>query len=405
MSKKFLTSIDLTKNQIVNVAVHNNAGNPSSPVDGQIYFDTTTGVKKLFLYNGTAWIDLTGDITSVVAGAGLVGGGTTGDVTLDVNVDNATIEVNADIVRVKDLGISTAKLANSAVTTVKLGDNQITYAKIQQVANNKLIGNVSGATANAAEVDIITATDLTGSANTNIPSTAAVKAYIDSTVGGMGNLEGAWDASAGTFPVGSSPTAGTKKGDYWYVSVAGTVNSVAFNVGDVLIATVNSASTTTYAGNWISLEVNRDQATTTTLGLVTLATGTEVNTGTDTVKSVTPSTLSGRTATETRTGLAAIATQTQVNTGTDDATFITPLKLTTLLNNRTGGYAANVGDGTNTSFALTHGLGTRDVAVFIYDNTTYEEIITDVILTSTSVVTVSFAVAPASNAYRVVIKK
>jgi len=81
------------------------------------------------------------------------------------------------------------------------------------------------------------------------------------------------------------------------------------------------------------------------------------------------------------------------------------LKLKTLLDNRTGGYAANVGDGSATSFALTHGLGTRDVVVAIYDNSTYEEVVTDVVLTSTSVVTVSFAVAPSSNAYRVVIKK
>lgn len=405
MSKKFLTSIDLTKNQIVNVAVHNNAGNPSSPVAGQIYFDTTTGVKKLFLYNGTAWIDLTGDITSVVAGAGLVGGGTGGDVTLDVNVDNVTIEVSSDAIQVKDLSISTAKLANGAVTTIKIGDNQVTFAKIQQIANNKLLGNVSGATGNVAEVSIITATDLSGSANSNIPSTAAVKAYIDGLAGGLGNLEGGWDATAGTFPVGSTPTAGTKKGDYWYVTVAGTVDGIAFNVGDVLVAKVDNASTSTYAANWLSLEVNRDQATESVLGLVALATQTEVNTGTNSTDAVTPATLSGRTATETRSGIAEIATQTEVNTGTDDTTIVTPLKLTTLLDNRTGGYAANVGDGTNTSFALTHNLGTRDVTIAIYDNATYEEVYTDVVLTSTSVVTVSFATAPTSNAYRVVIKK
>lgn len=405
MSKKFLTSIDLTKNQIVNVAVHNNAGNPSSPVAGQIYFDTTTGVKKLFLYNGTAWIDLTGDITSVVAGAGLVGGGTGGDVTLDVNVDNVTIEVSSDAIQVKDLSISTAKLANGAVTTIKIGDNQVTFAKIQQIANNKLLGNVSGATGNVAEVSIITATDLSGSANSNIPSTAAVKAYIDGLAGGLGNLEGGWDATSGAFPVGSTPTAGTKKGDYWYVTVAGAVDGIVFNVGDVLVAKIDNASTSTYAANWLSLEVNRDQATESVLGLVTLATQTEVNTGTNSTDAVTPLTLSGRTATETRSGIAEIATQTEVNTGTDDATIVTPLKLKTLLDNRTGGYAANVGDGTNTSFALTHNLGTRDITIAIYDNTTFEEIYTDVVLTSTSVVTVSFATAPTSNAYRVVIKK
>jgi hypothetical protein len=104
-------------------------------------------------------------------------------------------------------------------------------------------------------------------------------------------------------------------------------------------------------------------------------------------------------------GLAEIATQTETNTGTNDTTIVTPLKLKTLLDNRTGGYAADIGNAAATSFALTHSLGTRDVVVVIYDNTTFEEVITDVVLTSTSVVTVSFAVAPALNAYRVVIKK
>ncbi len=403
MSKKFLTSLDLTKNQILNVAIQNLSSAPSSPVTGQVYFDTTD--VRMYFYNGSAWIDMSGDIQDVLGGAGLTASTASDVVTLDINVDNATIEIDTDAIRVKDLGITTAKINNGAVTTIKLGDNQVTYAKIQQVANNKVLGNVSGATANVAEIDIITSTTLVGSANSNIPSTAAIKAYVDATVGGLGNLEGAWDASAGSFPVGSAPVAGTKKGDYWYVSVAGTVNSVAFNVGDVLVALVDAASTTTYSGNWISLEVNRDQATETVLGLVTLATSTEVNTGTNSTDAVTPATLSGRTATETRTGIAELATQSETDTGTDDARIVTPLKLKTLLDARVGGYAANVGDASATSFALTHGLATRDVVVSIYDNTTYEEVITDVVLTSTSVVTVSFAVAPALNAYRVVIKK
>jgi hypothetical protein len=402
MAKKFLTSLDLTKNQILNVAIQNLSSAPSSPVAGQVYFNTTDA--HLYFYNGTAWVDASGDISAVVAGAGLGGGGTTGSVTLDINVDNATIEISADAIQVKDLGITTAKLDNGAVTTVKIGGNQVTFAKIQTIASGKVLGNVSGSTGNVAEVDIITATDLTGAANTNIPSTAAIKAYVDATIGGLGNLEGGWDASIGVFPTGSTPVSGTKKGDYWYVSFGGTVGGVTFNIGDVIIARVDNASATV-SSDWIQLEVNRDQATESTLGLVTLATQTEVNTGTNSTDAVTPATLAGRTATETRSGIAEIATQTEVNTGTDDATIVTPLKLKTLLDNRTGGYAANVGDGAATSFALTHGLGTRDVVVAIYDNSTYEEVITDVVLTSTSVVTVTFAVAPASNAYRVVIKK
>jgi hypothetical protein len=363
---KFLTNIDLNKNQIINVAVHNNAGNPSSPVQGQIYFDTTNGIKKLFLYNGTAWIDLTGDITSVVAGAGLTGGGTGGDVTLDVNVDNATIEINNDIVRVKDLGITTAKLNDGAVTTIKLGDNQVTLAKLAQIADLRVLGNVSGATANVAAVTIVT--DLANASSTTLATSSSIKSYIDANIGGLGNLEGGWNASSGSFPVGSTPTAGTKKGDYWYVTVAGTTGGVAFNVGDVIIAEIDNASTTN-AADWIQLEVNRDQATESVLGV------------------------------------SRIATQTETNTGTNDTAYITPLKLVTYLNNAVGGYAANVGNASATSFALTHNLGTRDVTVLIYDNATYEQVYADVVMTSTSVVTVSFATAPASNAYRVVIKK
>lgn len=363
---KFLTNIDLNKNQIINVAVHNNAGNPSAPVQGQIYFDTTNGVKKLFLYNGTAWIDLTGDITAVIAGAGLTGGGTSGDVTLDVNVDNATIEINTDIVRVKDLGITTAKLNDGAVTTIKLGDNQVTVGKLAQIAGLRLLGNMTGSTANVAEVTVIT--DLASASSTTIANSQSVKTYVDGLVGGLGNLEGGWDASSGTFPVGSTPVAGTKKGDYWYVTVAGTTGGVSFNVGDVIIAKIDNASTT-LATDWIQLEVNRDQATETALGVVELA------------------------------------TQAEVNTGTDDLRVITPLKLKTYLDASVGGYAANVGNASATSFALTHNLGTRDVTVLIYDNATYEQIYADVVMTSTTVVTVSFALPPATNAYRVVIKK
>lgn len=65
--------------------------------------------------------------------------------------------------------------------------------------------------------------------------------------------------------------------------------------------------------------------------------------------------------------------------------------------------AGLIGDGSTTALAYTHSLGTRDIHVSVHDAATFEEIECDVVRTSTSVVTLTFATAPASNAYRVTV--
>jgi hypothetical protein len=66
-------------------------------------------------------------------------------------------------------------------------------------------------------------------------------------------------------------------------------------------------------------------------------------------------------------------------------------------------YAASIGDGSSTAITVTHNLNTRDVLVALYDTTTYAEVETDVVHTTTNTLTLNFAVAPASNALRVVV--
>jgi hypothetical protein len=67
-------------------------------------------------------------------------------------------------------------------------------------------------------------------------------------------------------------------------------------------------------------------------------------------------------------------------------------------------YAANVGDGTATSYTVSHNLGTKDVIVSVYDNSTpFAEVICDVQHTSTTAITLLFSVAPTSDQYRVVV--
>lgn len=66
-------------------------------------------------------------------------------------------------------------------------------------------------------------------------------------------------------------------------------------------------------------------------------------------------------------------------------------------------FSASVGNGALTSISVTHSLNTRDVVVNVYDNATYDTVEVDVVRTDVNTVTVSFATAPTTNAYRVVV--
>ena len=66
-------------------------------------------------------------LASSVAGNGLAGGAGS---ALSVNVDDTTVELNGDALRVKDGGISNAKLSSASVATSNVQDDAITAAKI-----------------------------------------------------------------------------------------------------------------------------------------------------------------------------------------------------------------------------------------------------------------------------------
>jgi len=137
MAKKFLTSIDLSKCELINASIHNLATAPSAPADGQVYFDTSDG--QMYFYNGSSWQAMGGDITAVeiTAGAALSGSAsvTRGafSTTLDVNVDGTTIAVNGEdsLYVVKDSEyLETFYNTSGSLTsarTVTLGAHNLTF--------------------------------------------------------------------------------------------------------------------------------------------------------------------------------------------------------------------------------------------------------------------------------------
>lgn len=108
-------------------------------------------------------------------------------------------------------------------------------------------------------------------------------------------------------------------------------------------------------------------------------------------------------ASETTAGKLEIATQAEVDAGTDDERAVTPLKLTTW-SKAPKRYQTLVGDGSNTSYMVTHNLGTRDLGVKVYRNSgNYDEVMVETRMISTTQLTLVFSSAPATNAFRVVV--
>ena len=155
---KFLNNISLENLQLNNAKLQVVATDPTlagASYEGRVIYNSTDNAIKF--HNGAStnyWVTLdgSGDISSVAVrpGEGLeVEAGalsaTNGafDVTLGlkanvagnglsyssgviaVGVDGSTIELNSDAVRVKDLGITTAKIAADAVTGAKIADDSI----------------------------------------------------------------------------------------------------------------------------------------------------------------------------------------------------------------------------------------------------------------------------------------
>ena len=239
---------------------------------------------------------------------------------------------------------------------------------------------------------------------------AATKQYVDDSVVGGLVYQGGYNASTNTPALSGSSNIALTKGWVYTVTAAGTFIGTAVEIGDVIIVEDDiAANSNPPVTDFTIVQRNVDLATNTVAGIASfpttngfasmsngqaiLSSGAQVSALGSASETVTITTDAfGKVTAATEQNIAITASQvTDFTSSVDAAIQATEFK-------------ANIGNGAATSFAVTHNLATRDCMVEVYDNSTYETVMTKVLRTSTNSVTVSVATAPGTNALRVLIK-
>ena len=431
MARKFLVSVDLNKNELLNARIQNLGSAPSSPVNGQIYYDTSNNT--MYYYNGLAtpngpWMPMSGS-TEVVQD--IIGSSVLGGTALTATYDDAA-------------GTTTLKLNNTAVTAGSYGSQtkiptftvdaqgRLTAAGEVDVATNLSIAGDTGTDTVNLLTDTLTVAGGEGIdvAVTNNTITVSAEDATDTNKGIASFNATDFTVTAGAVSLNKDPVI-TLSGD---VNVTGTMT----NLGDVTITTtvqpnsvaLGTDTTGDYVANIqgtaneVTVSPTTGEGTTVTIGLpddVTITNNLNVGgnlnvTGTiNSVNTTQVNIVDNKINLNTDyIGIPVADAGIRVERGTSPDVEVLWNETNdnwTLTNNGTNyhaiarKYAVDLANpDTLTSLVVTHNLGTDDVTINVFETSGTKALVeTDVERTSTNTVTLKFAEVPASGAYRVVI--